>query len=193
MRATMVDTETDPTIQNLLVAYQGELTARARYLAFAAKAEADGHCGIASLFRAAARAEQIHANSQARVLRQMGANPVTDISPCNVRDTLENLKLALSGENYEIDAVYPSFIEEATARINSNAARSFVWALEAEKTHARLYAEAIMLLESETTNSWIAEARHFYVCPVCACTSESPAQDNCIICSYPAERAEAIC
>ncbi|HUN84250.1 MAG TPA: ferritin family protein [Terracidiphilus sp.] len=193
MGAILSDMGIDTTIQNLLAAYRGELTARARYLAFATKAEADGHRGIASLFRAAARAEQIHANSQARVLRQMGANPATDISPCDVRDTLENLKSALSGENYEIDSVYPTFIEEATARINSNAARSFVWALEAEKTHARLYAEAILLLESESAGSWVAEARHFYVCPVCACTSEELAEDNCTICNYPSERAEAIC
>jgi len=188
-----LDPALEPTLRNLLAAYESELKTSQRYLAFADRADADGHPGIASLFRAAAHAEQIHANSQARALRQMGAFALADSSPCQVQGTLENLKSALSGENHEIQSIYPAFIEEAASRINSTAARSFAWALEAEKTHARLYTEAIRLLESETSDSWIAATRSFYVCPVCACTSHQPAGDNCTICSYPSDRALAIC
>lgn len=187
-----LDPALEPTLHNLLAAYQSELETRERYLAFADRADADGHPGIASLFRAAAHAEEIHANNQARVLRQMGAAVKADSSPCHVKSTLENLKSALSGENHEIISVYPAFIEEAAARINATAARSFVWALEAEKTHAELYSEAIRLLESEAADSWIGTTRNFYVCPVCACTSHEPADDNCTICSFPADRAIAV-
>ena len=57
----MVGTENENAISNLLMAYEGEINAHARYKAYAAKAESEGLIGAASLFRAAARAEQIHA------------------------------------------------------------------------------------------------------------------------------------
>lgn len=192
MPVTMVATGNEITIKNLLVAYAGETNARAQYKAFAGKADAEGLGGVASLFRAAARAEQIHANNQARVLRQMGAEARAEISAFKVRGTLENLKIALAGERYEIESMYPGFIAEATARINTTASRAFTWALEAEKTHDRLYSEAISLVQAAQITSWIGAARDFYVCPVCARTSEKKEADNCATCGYPSERLEAI-
>ncbi len=192
MPALMIATGNETTIKNLLLAYAGESNAREQYKAFAAQADAEGLPGIASLFRAAARAEQIHATNQARVLRQMGAEARAEISPFKVRSTLENLKTARASEKYEIESMYPPFIAEATAHINSTASRAFSWALEAEKTHERLYNEAIPLVEAAQTASWISATREFYVCPVCACTSEQKAADNCTICGYPAERVEAV-
>lgn len=192
MSATYLVPNVEPTVGNLLAAYQGELNARARYLAFAGRAEEDGFSGIASLFRAAARAEQIHAHNQARVLRQLGAEARAELTACPVHDTLENLKTALSGEKYEIEAMYPAFIEQAQSTINSNAARCFEWSLEAEKGHARLCSEALDLCESNQIESWIGRARDFFVCPVCACTSEHRTAENCGICQYPADRLETI-
>lgn len=69
----MVATENETAVSNLLAAYESELNAHARYKAYAVKAEAEGMLGAASLFRAAARAEQIHAGNHARVIRHMGA------------------------------------------------------------------------------------------------------------------------
>jgi rubrerythrin len=192
MQATMYTTGNEFTLKNLLAAYEGELNTHARYKAFALRADAEGFCGVGSLFRAAARAEQIHAGNQARVLRQMGGEATAQIQTPGVRSTLENLKDALAGEKYEIDTVYPPFIDQASAHINSTAARSFAWTLEAEKTHVRLYTEAIGLVEGGQTGSWISAARDFYVCPVCACTSEHKDAENCTICNYPSERLEAI-
>jgi rubrerythrin len=182
----------EKTIHNLLAAYQGEMNTQARYKKFAARADEEGLLGIASLFRATARSEQIHANNQARAIRQLGGEATAQIEPMNVRSTLENLKTALSGENFEINTVYPAFIEEARAHINATAARSFDWALEAERTHARLYTEAIALMDGTHPNSWVGEARDFFVCPVCAATTEHKNSENCAICNYPSERLEAI-
>jgi rubrerythrin len=192
MQATAFSTGNETTIKNLLAAYESELNTQARYKAFAARADADGFSGVGSLFRAAARAEQIHANNQARVLRQMGSEARAEIEPCTVQGTWENLKVALAGEQREIDDVYPSFIDEASIHINSTAVRTFVWALEAEKTHVRLYTEALGLVERAQTEAWISTAREFYVCPVCACTSEEREAENCAICSYPSDRLETI-
>jgi rubrerythrin len=192
MSATTYSLGSEITIKNLLTAYQGEMNTQARYRSFAAQADAEGLPGVASLFRAAARAEQIHANAQARAIRHLGGTATAVIELSRVDHTLENLRSALDGENYEIATVYPAFIEEASARINAMATRSFQWALEAERTHARLYAEAVHLLESNDMQSWIAARRDFYVCPVCACTSKDRPDGNCGVCNYPSDRLEAI-
>jgi rubrerythrin len=192
MSATTYSFGSEITIKNLLIAYQSELNTQARYRRFATQADAEGWMGVGSLFRAAARAEQIHANAQARAIRHLGGTATAIVEFSRVGNTLHNLREALDGENYEIASVYPAFIEEASARINATAARSFQWALEAEKTHARLYAEAIRLLEGSQGDSWIGTARAFYVCPVCACTSKESADENCAVCNYPADRIEAI-
>jgi len=192
MSTAPIARQVDFTANNLLVAFEGEVNTRARYLAFAARADAEGHCGIGSLFRAAARAEQIHAGHQARVLRQMGENTDVAAEPCVVHSTEYNLQSALAGETYEIEVLYPAFVEEATARINTGAARSFTWALEAEKTHAELFSEALQLLQDEIPDPRIGEAHDFFVCPVCACTSRNLPEEYCTICNYPSVRVETV-
>jgi rubrerythrin len=181
------------TVQNLLAAFEGESNAHAKYTAFAVKADGDGLHGAASLFRAAARAEQIHAGNHARVIKQLGGEAKCEIHAVEVKGTLENLKAALGGEQYEIDTMYPGFLAEATARGNTAAIRTFHGALEAEKTHARLYGEAIALLQGGKKDSWIGAVREFYVCPVCGYTSETEEEhERCPVCNCPWERFEII-
>jgi rubrerythrin len=192
MSATAYAFGSEITIRNLLAAYQGELNTQIRYRSFAAQADAERLHGVGSLFRAAARAEQIHADTQARAIRHLGGTATAVVEISAVSTTLENLRAALDGENNEISIVYPAFIEEAIARINAMAARSFQWALEGEKTHAELYAEAIRLVETNTLQSWVSTRRAFYVCPVCACTSKENDSEHCKICNYPSHRLEEI-
>jgi len=188
-----ISAENAVTVQNLLAAFEGESNAHAKYTAFAAKADEDGLGGAASLFRAAARAEQIHAANHARVIAQLGARAEAEIHTFEAKSTLENLKAALNGEQYEIDTMYPGFLAEATERKNTAAIHTFHGALEAEKTHARLYAEAIALLVAGKKDSWIGESRDFYVCPVCGYTSETEEEhERCPVCNCPWEKFEII-
>jgi rubrerythrin len=181
------------TVQNLLAAFEGESNAAAKYTAFSIKADADGLHGAASLFRGAARAEQIHAINHSRVIKQLGGELKCEIHTVEVKTTLENLKAALAGEQYEINTMYPGFLKEATERNNAAAIRTFHGALEAEKTHARLYGEAIALVESGKTDSWVGTTRNFYVCPVCGYTSETPEEhERCPVCNCPWSRFEII-
>ena len=115
----MVATEQENAVTNLLAAYESEVNAHARYKAFAAKAETEGLLGAASLFRAAARAEQIHASNHARVIRHLGGEIEAEIRPFRVKSTLENLKTALGGEQKEIDSVYPEFLVHAAAHLET--------------------------------------------------------------------------
>lgn len=181
------------TLTNLLAAFEGESNANAKYTAFAAKADEEGFHGAASLFRAAARAEHIHAQNHARVIKQLGGEAKCEIHPVGVKSTLENLKVALAGETYEVDTMYPDFLVEAQAHNNTAAVRTFTWALEAEKTHARLYSEAIALVDGGAPDGWIHEARTFYVCPACGYTSETPEEhDRCPVCNMLWEKFEEI-
>jgi rubrerythrin len=186
--------EKTATVANLLAAYEGESNAHIKYVVFAAKADAEGWHGAASLFRAAARAEEIHATNHSRVLKQLGVEAKHQIYPAQVKSTLENLKAALAGEQYEIDTMYPGFIAEATESDIPIAKRSFTWAMEAEKTHARLYAESIELVEKEEMkDSWAASACDFYVCAACGYTTRTPEeQERCPVCNLAFEKFEVI-
>ena len=188
-----ISAENAVTVENLLAAFEGESNAHAKYTAFAAKADTDGLHGAASLFRAAARAEQIHAANHARVIKQLGGEAQCAIHAVEVKSTLENLKAALGGEQYEIETMYPAFIAEATEHKNTAAMRTFHGAMEAEKTHARLYGEAIALLAGGKKDSWIGAVRDFYVCPVCGYTSETEEEhERCPVCNCLWERFEIV-
>jgi rubrerythrin len=185
--------ENQLTVQNLFAAFEGESNAHARYVAFAARADEERFYGAASLFRAAARAEQIHAANHARVIHQLGGEARCAIHPVVVATTAENLKIALYGEKHEVEIMYPGFIAEAKANSNAAAVRSFTGAFEAEKTHVRLYSDAIAQVESGRADTWIATAREFYVCPVCGYTSDTEEEhERCPVCNVLWERFEII-
>src|SRR5208282_2505294 len=88
----------EQTLKNLLAAFNGESNAAAHYAAFAVKAGEEGYLKVGSLFRATARAEQIHAANHAAVIRKLGGSPEAAIMPGEVTTTVENLKAAIAGE-----------------------------------------------------------------------------------------------
>ncbi len=163
------------TLDNLKVAFAGESQANRRYLAFAKRAEEEGYPHIARLFRAVAVAEEVHAINH---LKAMGG----------LKSTAENLEIAIQGEEYEVNAMYPPMLGEAEHAGEKQAARAFRWALEVEKIHAVLYRQAA---ESLAQGKDIADVEYF-ICPVCGYTHVGPAEGKCPICGYPAEKFEKI-
>jgi rubrerythrin len=172
------------TLANLQAAYNGESNARAKYLAFAQKADAEGYTQAASLFRAAARAEEVHADAHAKVIRSMGGAPKADIKQPEVKSTMENLEAAIAGESYERDTMYPEFIKKSKADENVSATRTFMLAQKAEGEHAKLYKQALDNLEQ-----WKGGTKDFYVCTVCGYTMPvPPSTPNCISCGEPKDK-----
>jgi rubrerythrin len=151
------------TEKNLKDAFAGESQANRKYLAFAQKAQQEGHPQVAKLFRAAAEAETVHAHTHLRTLK-------------GVKATLENLKEALGGETYEFQSMYPPMIADAKAEGNEAAVRTFTYANEVEKVHAALYQKAIDNLGKPQ------QGVDYYVCSVCGYTCESEAPDECPVC-----------
>ena len=174
------------TIQNLQAAHNGEHNAHLRYLAFAKKADEEGYCQVAALFRAAARAECIHAENHARVIEKLGAKPNAPMEETPVRSTRENLMAAIEGETYERDIMYPEFLHIAEREKVPAAVRTFQYALEAETEHARLFADALGNLPKMTRKT------AYYVCVVCGFTAEQADFSRCPVCNNPKERFEVI-
>ena len=119
--ATTFTASNEITIKNLQAAYNGESNAAHKYRLFAVRAEEEGFRRVATLFRAASRAEQIHAANHVRVLGKMGVTPLAKIEAVDVKSTAENLKVAIAGEEYERDVMYPEFIREAESQNNAAA------------------------------------------------------------------------
>ncbi len=166
------------TLENLQAAYNGESNANARYLAFADKAQSEGYGEVASLFRAAARAEKIHATNHAAVIEKMGALPKAQIETPLVKSTRENLEAAVKGETYERDTMYPDFLKQARVDRNTRAVRTFNLAKSAEAEHAKLYAAALANLDHLKGTQEAA----YYVCPVCGYTTREAKFTRCPSC-----------
>jgi rubrerythrin len=150
------------TDKNLNDAFAGESQANRKYLAWAKKAEQEGHKKAAKLFRAVAEAETVHALNH---LREMG----------DIKSTKENLEAAVSGEIFEFEKMYPQMITDAQEENYTAAQRSFHFANEVEKIHARLYKKVLAELGKDGDAD-------YYVCSVCGHTVENEPPDECPVC-----------
>jgi rubrerythrin len=156
--------------KNLMDAFAGESQANRKYLAFAKKAEEEGHRGVAKLFRAAAAAETVHAHNHLNVLGK-------------VKSTVENLKQAYEGEHYEFSSMYPAFLVDAKEEKATGATKTFHWANEVEKVHGALYDEALKTLEAGDE----LPEKDYYVCAKCGYTVADAAPDKCPVCGAKKE------
>jgi len=158
------------TQKNLEEAFAGESQAHMKYLAFADKARKQGHPNIARLFEATAFAERVHATNHLNVLSGIG-------------DTPANLSAAIEGETFEFEEMYAAYVEIARLQGEKAAERTTNYALEAEKTHAVLYADA----KAHASAGNDAPIADVYVCDMCGYTVTGEAPDVCPVCKVKKE------
>jgi rubrerythrin len=164
------------TLDNLAQAFAGESNAAHRYAAFAQKADQEGYAQVAVLFRAAARAEEIHRNRHSGAIKKLGGTPAEiKLDDVKVGTTAENLRAAIAGESYERDTMYPAFIAQAKADDARPAVRSLNAAMSAEKEHAKLFQQALDTLGQNT-------AVEYYVCRDCGYTVTRRPTKECPVC-----------
>lgn len=176
------------TLENLQAAFNGESNAKAKYEAFAAKADVEGYKSVAALFRAASRSEGIHAQKHAAVITKLGAEPKATLEKAEVKSTKENLEAALAGETYEKETMYPAFMKLAKSEKNGAAVKTFRGAMMAEVEHAKLYAQALGELDA-----WKAAGKEFMVCDVCGYAELlNPALKKCPVCSAPKTKFQTV-
>jgi len=170
------------TLDNLQAAYNSESNANARYLAYAQRADEEGYGRAASLFRAAARAEQVRFEHAAMLISDLGGIPMADIKLPPIRSTRENLAAAFAVESAESTNAYPKFLAQADKDNVPEAIDFFDDARQAEAAHAALYQSALNDLPA-----WQAPKQDFYVCPVCGTIAEKLPVERCPVCSTPAD------
>jgi len=124
------------TEANLMTAFAGESQARNKYTYFASQARKEGYNQIADIFLETAENEKEHAKLWFKALH----------GGC-VPKTLDNLKAAAAGENYEYTDMYKGF--EATARKEgfNEIADQFKLVAEIEAAHEKRYLELAKNIE----------------------------------------------
>ncbi|MBM3124462.1 MAG: rubrerythrin family protein [Chloroflexi bacterium] len=152
------------TLDNLKEAFAGESQAAQKYRAFAKKAEQEGYPNIARLFRTTAEAERIHAEGHLKALE-------------GISSTADNLRTAIAGETHEFKEMYPPMLEQAKSD-GHTAKRMFGYAVEAEAVHAKLYQQALDMVQQGKDLTGI----EFYLCPVCGFIEFGKPADPCPIC-----------
>jgi len=157
------------TEDNLKSAFAGESQAHMRYVIVANRAE--GFPNIARLFRAISYAEQVHATNHFDVLGM-------------IRGSSDNLQVAIDGETYEINEMYPAFNAVAQLQEEKGAMQAFNAALQAEKIHASMYQKAKQTVETSKD----IQLGAVYICDVCGYTVEGEAPSRCPICGASKEK-----
>jgi rubrerythrin len=158
------------TKDNLKEGFAGESQANRKYASFSAKAAEEGFPLVATLFKAASEAEAIHARRH--------------LSVYGVPSTVENLAASVAGETEEFTEMYPKFIKESEAEGNTDATRSFTFAMKAEQVHAGLYEKA---LEAVKTGKDLP-AEKVFLCPTCGNVALDKAPGACPICGVPGSK-----
>lgn len=172
------------TADFLRSAYGGESMAHMRYLIWGESAAKDGYPNIGRLFNGIAYAEQVHAKNHFNVLKnQVGDNTVPAGAVFGHTNIVENLQGALNGELHEIDQMYPVYMETAKFQEEKDAQRSFHYALEAEKIHAKMFEDAI----ASAKDGKDIGGETIYVCPVCGFTEIGDNAEKCPVCGVKKE------
>ena len=166
----MAELKGSKTEANLLTAFAGESQARNKYTYYASKARKDGYVQIANIFEETAANEKEHAKMWFKLLNG------------GIGDTLDNLKDAAAGENYEWTDMYAGFAKTAREEGFDQIANLFEGVAKIEKEHEERYLKLVKNIEEGLVFSrdgdviWqCANCGHIVigkkapeVCPVCA-------------------------
>jgi rubrerythrin len=145
----MPDFKGSETEKNLLAAFAGESQARNRYTYFASQARKEGYVQISAIFEETANQEKEHAKRFFKFL-EGGEVEVSAGFPAGViGSTLENLKAAAGGENYEWTEMYPGFAKIAKDEGFSEVAAAFENIAVAERQHEKRYLDLAGNIEAD--------------------------------------------
>ncbi len=171
------------TEKNLLTAFAGESQARNRYTYFASQAKKDGYVQIESIFEETANHEKEHAKRLFKYLKTGAEVQITAAFPAGtIGTTVDNLKEAAGGENYEHTTMYPEFAKTAREEGFDDIAKTFESIAIAELYHEERYLALVKNIENgkvfkrEKTTTWRCRNCGYNhqgteppeVCPACA-------------------------
>lgn len=158
-RIKMADKKIPQTLYNLVKAYIGESQARMRYTFYAKIAKKEGFEIVSEIFLVTADQEKTHAKRLFEHIQELkkllpenesDEIPIESSAPTKYGDTIENLKAAMSGENYEYQEMYPEFAKIAEKEGYDKIAERFIAIAIAEKHHEERYKKLLDQIENKT-------------------------------------------
>lgn len=180
----MANLKGSKTEKNIMAAFAGESQARNRYTYFASKAKKEGYEQIAAIFEETANQEKEHAKRLFKLL-EGGEVEITGSFPAGViGTTLENLKAAAGGENYEHVHMYPNFAKIAREEGFNSIAAIFEAIAVAEKQHEKRYLGLAANIENGTV--FVKDGKTYWKCRNCGYIYEgTSAPQACPACAHP--------
>lgn len=131
-----MDFKTSKTYANLMTAFAGESQARNKYTYYASAAKKEGYNQIGSIFAETADNEKEHAKLWFKLLHDG-----------KVPGTVENLKDAADGENYEWTEMYKEFADVAKEEGFAEISAMFSMIATVEKEHEERYRKLLDNIE----------------------------------------------
>ena len=179
-----MDLKGSQTEKNLLAAFAGESQARNRYTYFASQAKKEGYEQIRAIFEETANQEKEHDKREFKFL-EGGEVEIAAAFPAGViGTTIENLKAAAAGENYETTEMYPGFAKVADEEGFSEIAEVFRNIAVAEARHRDRYLALAENIEQGRVFKKDAPIR--WVCRNCGYVHESAeSPELCPACAHP--------
>ena len=161
--------------QHLINAFGGRKARHMRYL-FANQAEKEKFTN-SSLFEQS-HTEYVHTGVLQGMKHLNGGFVANSMGAFGPGDTLKNLQLAIDGETFEIEEMYPVYIEVAKFQGEKLAQRSFEWSYATEKLHKQLFEKAFDAVNAGKD----VKLGPVQICEVCGYTLEGEAPDRCPVC-----------
>ncbi len=179
------------TEKNLLTAFSGESQARNRYNYFASQATKDGYAQISYIFTETAEQEKEHAKRLFKLL-EGGEVEIAAAFPAGViGSTLENLRDAAAGENYEHTQMYPDFARVAREEGFDEIAKIFESIAVAEKQHEKRYNDLAANIKADRV--FKRDEKVTWRCRNCGYLHEGEAApDECPACAHPQAHFELL-
>jgi len=148
----------EKTLQNLAKAFVGESQARNRYTFYSKIAKKEGFEQIGEIFLITAENEREHASWLLKLINEIMAKSGEKLEeikieagvPTTLGTTVENLKAAIAGENYEYTKMYPEFADVAEKEGYPEIASRLRSIAVAEKHHEERYKKILAVLENGT-------------------------------------------
>ena len=161
------------TEENLKKAFAGESEARNKYTYFASKAKKDGYEQIAAIFEETAGNEKEHAKMWFK-----------ELNGGSVPSTIDNLRAAADGENYEWTDMYVEFAKTAREEGFEELAKKFEAVAEIEKHHEERY--RTLLKNIEDSKVFSKDGDCIWVCRNCGhIVVGKKAPEVCPVCNHP--------
>lgn len=179
------------TEKNLMISFTGESQARNRYTFYASIAKKEGYKQISDIFLETANNEKEHAKIFFKYLED---EPVIITAKflTGLKDTKENLKIAIQGEHEENSNLYPYFAKVANSEGFPEIGETFNQISIVEKAHEERYKKILDNLEKNIL--FKRDINVDWICTNCGYKiNNKEAPQKCPACKHPQEYFELWC